>query len=433
MYLPYLSTYHTIENSQGTLDPLGLYSIADKLATRLAPGLRERMKHPRYLTAIAVGSVVGSSFEENELARDEVSEPWQVYEWYVTSGLVKKFEKEDPSQLLGMPGREKTTNALKSNLPLSANRYLKTPSVFGFHGVYRTLAKQIGLIEGNLLGEFGYRLTEVWENEQNLKGFLLGVKGSPGNEFRSRLYEAVRRGLEIGEVAKPWSWEFYSKIGERLSPKSPGNIEATLLYNELIRGESGAVGELINFLISKAGRRALLPGSEKTFHELFLQSSIYNRELLKAIQAYERVARLLYNAFYDCLHWMAQNQSKGKVAQLASLHHILVACKELPVAFTQADLLLEPFSPEAHEFAEKFEMVREIFSAPDWVKLLFEHHSAVQRAKPPNGKASWILEHTSGSYLLNTLQSNRQLLNNEYVHQYRTFALQSFMKDLNKI
>ena len=80
MYLPSLTAYQTLENSQGTLDPLGLYSIADRLASRLTPNLRERMRHPRYLTAMAVGAVVCSGFSDDELAADEISPPGQVYE-----------------------------------------------------------------------------------------------------------------------------------------------------------------------------------------------------------------------------------------------------------------------------------------------------------------------------------------------------------------
>ena len=433
MNLPYLSAYHTVENSQGTLDPLGLYSIADKLATRLAPGLRERMKHPRYLTAIAVGAVVASSFDDDDLAGDEVSPPWQVYEWYVASGLVKTFEKEQPQQLLGMPGREKTTTALKSNVSLSASRYLKTPNVFGFHGVYRTLAKQIGLLDGRHLGEFGSRLIEVWEKEQNLPGFLVRARGTQGNEYRNKMEAAVASGMKFGEVAKPWSWQFYPKLGETLAPKSPGKEEASVLFDKLIQGETDARGELIRFLISPEGQQNLKSGTEKSFHTLLLKHSVCNKDLILAIQAYEKVARLLYNAFYECLQWMHDNQSKGHTRQFALLTQVVNACKELPRAFKEAERLLEPFTDEAYSFAENFQILRESFAPEDWVKLLFEHHTTIQTNKPPNGKASWVLEHSSGSYLLNTTQSNRQEFNDEYVHQYRTYALQSFMKDLKKI
>ena len=200
MYLPSLTAYQTLENSQGTLDPLGLYSIADRLASRLAPNLRERMKHPRYLTAMAVGAIACSDFSEDKLATDEISPPWQVYEWYVASALVKRFVKDNPNQLLGMPGREKTTRAFRDATQLSAIRYLKTPSVFGFHGVYRTLARGIGLSDGNQIGEFGIRLIDVWEREQQLDGFRVGLNGKPGNDFRNKLKDAISKGLSVGPL-----------------------------------------------------------------------------------------------------------------------------------------------------------------------------------------------------------------------------------------
>jgi hypothetical protein len=244
MLLPKLTSYHTLENSQGTLDPLGLRSIADRLAGELAPFVRERMKHPRYLTAIAVGSVICEKFSEEELATDEISQPWQVYEWYVVSALIKRFEN-DNIQLLGLPGREKTMNAKKAGVPLSAARYLKTPSVFGFHGVYRTLAKGIDLISDNNIGEFGLQLVDTWEKEQDLIGFRIG-EGSKGKDYRDKLVDAVKRGLMAAAVDKPWSWGFYNTIAESLAPKSPGKKEAALLYEKLT--------ELISLLQLKAKR-----------------------------------------------------------------------------------------------------------------------------------------------------------------------------------
>lgn len=431
--LPTLSAYQTLENSQGTLDPLGLYSIADRLALRLAPGLRERMKHPRYLTAMAVGAIICSAFSEEELAADEISPPWQVFEWYVVSALVKRFEREEPNQLLGMPGREKTTRALKEGVPLSAIRYLKTPTVFGFHGVYRTLARGIKLTDENQIGEFGTSLVDIWEKEQGLDGFRVGVRGSAGSEFRNKLQEAVLNGLKAGAVAKSWGWEFYYRLADFLAPKSPGKNEAAILFNELLRGETDSRGELIRFLISKEGQEIVKSGSEKTVHTTFLQYSTSNKPLLLAIQAYEKICRLLYNAFYEILQWMEGHQSKGNISQLAVLPHVKKAIKKLPASFSEADSLLEPFTYEAGLFLDNFYQLRESYEPDEWVRLLFEHHIKVQRNKPPNGKAPWILEHSHDSYLLNTILASGAELNDEYVHQYRTYTLHSFMIDLGKI
>ncbi len=274
MYLPSLSSYITLENSQGTLDPLGMYSIADRLATLLAPDLRERMKHPRYLTAIAVGAYVCSDFGEEDLAVDEISPPWQVYEWYITSALVKRFDKENSNQLLGLPSREKTTRAMRDGVPLSAIRYLKTPSVFGFHGVYRTLAKGINLTDDNHISEFGIKLIDIWEKEQGLDGFRVGLQGTNGYDLRNRLQDAVLKGMEIGAVAKPWSWEYNTRIAESLAPKSPGKKEASVLFERLLEGNTPSRAELIRFIISEKGQKVVASESEKQLHSALLANAV---------------------------------------------------------------------------------------------------------------------------------------------------------------
>lgn len=430
MYFPGLTSYQTLENSQGTLDPLGLYSIADRLANHLAPSLRERMKHPRYLTAIAVGSVICSVFSEDEMSVDGISGPWQVYEWYVASALVKRFEKEN-IQLLGLPGREKTTTAKRENIPLNANRYLKTPTVFGFHGVYRTLAKGIDLISENQIDDFGIQLVDTWEVEQGLQGFRIGVRGTKGYEFRNKFAEAIKQGVGQAAVAKSWSWEQYNTIAESLAPKSPGEKEAELIFNKLT--ENNTRNELINFIISAEGQLALKSASERQVHNAFLPAANATKAILLAIQAYERVCRLLFNAFYESMQWMQKNQNKAALSNLVLLTHVQKAFKELPGAFNKADELLEPFTNVNMDFVNNFQSLRHVHSINEWLMLLFEHHKRVQKNKPPNGKASWILEHTSGNYLLNNSQALDQKLNDEYVHQYRTFTLLSFMRDLKKI
>lgn len=142
LYLPLQSEEDPAVSSEGAIDPLGLYTIADALGTRLAPGVRERQSRPRWLTAIAVGMVVCQEFPPESVADDGVSEPWQVFEWYVVEGLVRTASDSD--DLKRLPGLLKARQAVhRDKVPLSAARYLKAPSVYGFHGVYRALAREI--------------------------------------------------------------------------------------------------------------------------------------------------------------------------------------------------------------------------------------------------------------------------------------------------
>ena len=54
MLIPMLSQADPAESAEGSIDPLGIYPIADALASYIVPGVRERQKHPRFLTVSAV-------------------------------------------------------------------------------------------------------------------------------------------------------------------------------------------------------------------------------------------------------------------------------------------------------------------------------------------------------------------------------------------
>ena len=138
--LPLLSIHDPEGAGSTSLDPLGLTPIGEQLSVELIPGVRERQTHPRYLTAIAVSHAVCQDFSEDTAASDGFSEPWQVFEWYVVEGLVRSAGSTSDAKV---PGSQKTKKALSQGLPLCASRYLKTPAIFGFHGVYRLLARTL--------------------------------------------------------------------------------------------------------------------------------------------------------------------------------------------------------------------------------------------------------------------------------------------------
>jgi hypothetical protein len=130
---------------------------------------------------------------------------------------------------------------------------------------------------------------------------------------------------------------------------------------------------------------------------------------------------------------MSKNQNKCSLIEFSKIEHVEKAFKDLPDAFKILDDTLEPFSYLTKDLPEKFLHLRDAQNIQEWLKLLFDHHATVQKQKPPNGKAPWLLEHNAGNFLLNNTQSIDLDLNDEYVNQYRTFSLQSFMKDLGKI
>jgi hypothetical protein len=177
LLMPLLSETDPITSSEGALDPLGFYTIADALAVRLVPGVRERQTRPRWLTVIAAGLVVCSEFEPDRVAADEVSEPWQVYEWHIVEGLARTMAEDEGT--LRMPGLRKAQAAIRDGVPISASRYLKTPSVFGLHGVYRLLARSLEIESHGRMGDFGVELIQVLSREQGLDGFHQAAAGEP--------------------------------------------------------------------------------------------------------------------------------------------------------------------------------------------------------------------------------------------------------------
>lgn len=130
---PLLSEADPASFSEGALDPLGLSSIGDALAECLVPRVRQRMSRARFLTASAVSLAVCERFDPEQVAVDGISSPRQVFEWYVVEGLVRTAEED--ADLRGLPGQQKVKKAVRDRVPLSARRYLKAPTVTGFHGV----------------------------------------------------------------------------------------------------------------------------------------------------------------------------------------------------------------------------------------------------------------------------------------------------------
>ena len=225
MLMPLLSAADPAESSEGTIDPLGLYPLADELGVLLVPGVRERQSHPRFLTLMAVSMAVCQDFPEDTVARDGTSEPWLVFEWHLVEGLVRATAAEDAKMLVGLPGSQKAARAIGETMPLSAKRYLKTPSVFGFHGIYRLLARTLGIERQGRLWEQGAQLLRVWSEEQRLPGFF-SSSGDTGREWRRRMTSAVKDGLEAGRVDRPSGWNGWSFFRDHLSVYGAGRHEA---------------------------------------------------------------------------------------------------------------------------------------------------------------------------------------------------------------
>ena len=435
--LPKLTEADPRISAEGSIDPLGMYAIADALAVRLIPGVRERQKHPRFLTTMAVSLSLCSEMDEDLIASDGVSEPQQVFEWHVVEGLVRTSEKE---KLRGVPGQDKAATAIKDRVPISAKRYLKTPSVFGFHGVYRALSRDLEIERADRLGEIGYELLSVWEKEQGLIGFS-GTQNGPGKSKRSRLLDAIHDGLADGAVARSPGWAMWKFFSQHLGIYDSTRREGKVIGQALMNPTSGDRRELLDFVISEKGKELWheqvqsKDASERVFHKAVRSIADSNLgELLDAISIYERFCRYLQDAFDDCLFHMSQYQQKIQPLELSRLESVKLAAKEVPEIFSEITERLTPFG-QLVRFQDHFSSLAERTTALNWLERLMQHHTTIQRQKPPAGKAPWYDQFDDGSLMIRTgyVRNKGGRHDDHYVHAYRTGSLWSFVCDLGLV
>jgi hypothetical protein len=180
--LPFMTSYDPPGTSEGTLDPLGLYQIADQLAVQLVPAVRERMQRIRFFTAMAVGASVTEGLEDNPSQRD--ASPYLVWEWLVVEALMRKMR--DDSSIWGVPGTLVARRALDQYGYLDARSYLKTPRIFGFHGVYKRLAIHLGLVDVHLgPGPNADGLVDAWARGLGLTGSRMPSRCCPAGRRQS--------------------------------------------------------------------------------------------------------------------------------------------------------------------------------------------------------------------------------------------------------
>lgn len=430
---PLLSEMDEAESSEGGIDPLGTEPLADGLAVRLIPGVRERQRHPRFLTAMAVSLEICQDFDEDTMASDGVSPPWMVFEWYFVEGLIRSANGEGTT---GIPGSLKAARAIDDGVPLSAKRYLKTPTVFGFHGVYRQLARTLGIEDGGRLGEAGFELLNVWAAEQGLAGFV-GSGGGPGLDVRNKLRDAVVDGLKNGGTARSGGWFGWDFFRSHLSPYGVKSKEARRIADALLHDSVGYRRDAFEFLVGQAGRRAWESAySEREFHRALRKTARPDlRDLIDAIDGFETFSRLCQDAFQDCLCEMTrQGGRKTSLSSLGGLRGVRIASKRVPEMFGETLERLEPVG-ESVRFSETFSGLAERSGPQEWAERLLEHHQKTQRRKPPNGKSPWFERFDDGGSIIRPdyRTEEKGAYDNSYVHLYRTPSLWQFAADLHLI
>ena len=125
-------------------------------------------------------------------------------------------------------------------MKMSAKNYLKVPNVFGFHGVYKRLATNLRIVDDDYsLGDNGYALVKIWEQEQGLGGFIDSALPRQANHNLKRLLRsAVNDGVSHGHTARGNGWQGWRFFADHLAPTRVGKREAQFIRELLLRSGS---------------------------------------------------------------------------------------------------------------------------------------------------------------------------------------------------
>ena len=429
--LPFMTLPHPVVSGEGALDPLGLASAGDALADWLVPGLRARMSRPRFLTAMAVSAAVCDGLE-NRIAKDEVTPAYQVFEWLLVEGFAR-VPAPARDDILRTPGIEKARIALDHQISMSATSYLKTPSVFGFHGVYRPLAEATDLVDEEVgLGENGAKLLKAWERDQGLNGF---AEGKTSDGLRGVLRSAVEEGLANGYVRKRPAWQGWKFFAEHMTPAKIGRSEAKILRTLMVDARGETRGELFDLLGKHHAAKGAKNTDEATVaHALISAATPQLKVRLKAIFAFERFAVALETAFDLIRHLSSRNPTKALSARAyVSNRDVTTISTLLPDLLEKSSRAVEvALSKVTQELGVLEQAFQSVKTADDLYEAVLERHKQVQKNKPPEGKREWFEHAADGGVMVRTpfRLSDRPVRHVGWNRPYRLHALQSFCSDL---
>jgi hypothetical protein len=428
---PFLTAPDPKADGEGRLDPLGLATIGDRLADRLLPGLRVRMARPRFLTAMAVCAHVCDGLN------DEGSETpaYLVFEWLLVEALARDGNR---AAHMRTPGIGKAQEAVDTKGRMSAPTYLRVPTVFGFNGVYKPLAESLDFtreVEGRFhLGDKGYELLRVWQEEQKLGGFLdSGIETGNGSALRDTLRSAVRDGLQDGYTDRSASWSGWTALAKHLGPSSSGAHESAMLYKCIATPEEPPREEVFRLMRST---RAASDESEADLarRRLLPRASTALKAALTAIIEFEALAVQLEEAFDWIRHLSTIGSGRPIVpAEYAGQKRVAQLTKALPKsidaaadALDDADLQLQQ---TFNTLAKSFDKVR---TPADLFEATLARHSVVQKEKAPDGKRDWFERAASGATFVRVpYRLPKQPVEAEgWGRPYRLTAVDSFLADL---
>ena len=427
--LPYLTIYDPPGSSEGTLDPLGLYMIADQLATRLVPAVRERMQRIRFLTPITVGALVTEDLEPNDRHPNVL--PSLIWEWLVVEAIVRSIDSND--DLWGLPGSYVTRKAVDDYNYVDERSYLKTPRVFGFHGVYKRLAIHLGLVDSHLRfrAPHGEELVHEWSRDGGFGRF----------DASNLLFKKWRHAIEVSLRESPvrtrtsprWKKEDWQELAAAFVPHRFKRREKKCLSRFLhATGEDqlGALSHIWHLLGKLDGQEY----DEHTFHGLLYAEAPEYGVVLDGIAAYESFCRNVTNAFDIVRAEGSRMEIQGFDVPSLKMDTDFQTLADRSHALYEATLRqlseIDPLTES--KFIDRFQRFAEPLPVEQFALALCEHHEAIQKEKSRDGKRPWFDRMGPDRiYVRQNYRVERPAMDlDTYVHGYRTNPIYRFYLDL---
>lgn len=422
--LPELSEYDPPVAGEGSIDPMGLAAISDRLADRLVPGVRARMLRVRFVTAMAVGSIACETLAD-ELPADGITTPAIAFEWLTIEGFARRIPPNQMPQ--GVPGSLKARTVVNRKERLSARTYLKGPSVFGFNGVYKPFAVNARVVGPEL--EPGPRCAELvraWEQDQGFRGFTDAVPNTDGGRLRVTIRDQVRDALRAGRCStNPSSWVF-GHLTSSLHPDHAEHRERHVLRSLVADDEHDTRAELARHLTAVEGDLT----EAETLALIRPSCSAALGTIVDAVVAYEELAARIDAVFRTLVAVSHSMGAQPLMPPHVEQHGLIVRCaKELPSHYQRA---VERMA--AIDAATGVEGTLGEFAIPrspvELVELAFAHHEIIQSLKPPSGKRSWF-EPLRQGWVVRSPYSKPDVpqLGRWFVHPVRVAPLRRFLED----
>ncbi len=427
---PFLSARDPEGAGEGSIDPLGLGPLADRLADEIAPGITARMSRVRFLTAMAISAAALERLRET--AAKDGAPSFLALEWIVVEAIARR--KDLPSGAQRIPGIDKARAAILRNERLCSRAYLKTPKVFGFHGVYKRLAVALDIVDADLdLSTAGERLLVAWERDQPelAAGFLEADRTRPGGAFRKRLSAAVEDALQAGRVDLSPLSSLQREVAIAFRPDGAQGREKEILRIFLMDSSQPVRQELVNLLAGVAWRGDATDSDY--IDTIYGKATPDLRARFDAIRAYEALSAALASAFEVVLCLSTAQGTRPLTLRQVSNHETFQrAAKQAPKLLQRSLSALAALDGELEiqlrTLAEEF---LSISSPAAFLETLLRHHKRIQAAKPPAGKLPWYDDAPGGLVVRHAYRMDSEPADGDaFRHPFRLTTVMNFLADL---